>query len=156
MSAITPEQRLQQLGLVLPTVSTPRGNFDAYVLDGHTLYLSGKGSPLRNDMAVVPKVGCEISTDEARQHARDVGLHLIATMQAALGDLSRVRRMVKVLGMVNAVPDFMQHTEVINGCSDLLVEVFGDAGRHARSAVGVGSLPRGFAVEIEAVVSIKD
>ena len=156
MSAMTPEQRLQQLGLVLPTVSTPRGNFDAYVLDGHTLYLSGKGSPLRNDMAVVPKVGSEISTDEARQHARDVGLHLIATMQAALGDLSRVRRVVKVLGMVNAVPDFMQHTEVINGCSDLLVEVFGDAGRHARSAVGVGSLPRGFAVEIEAVVSIKD
>ena len=77
-------------------------------------------------------------------------------MRAALGDLSRVRRVVKVLGMVNAVPDFMQHTEVINGCSDLLVEVFGDAGRHARSAVGVGSLPRGFAVEIEAVVSIKD
>ena len=142
MSAMTPEQRLQQLGLVLPTVSAPRGNFDAYVLDGHTLYLSGMGR--------------EISTDEARQHARDVGLHLIATMRAALGDLSRVRRMVKVLGMVNAVPDFMQHTEVINGCSDLLVEVFGDAGRHARSAVGVGSLPRGFAVEIEAVVSIKD
>ena len=156
MSAMTPEQRLQQLGLVLPTVSTPRGNFEAYVLDGHTLYLSGKGSPLRNDMAVVPKVGREISTDEARQHARDVGLHLIATMQAALGDLSRVRRVVKLLGMVNAVPDFMQHTEVINGCSDLLVEVFGEAGRHARSAVGVGSLPRGFAVEIEAVVSIKD
>ena len=156
MSAMTPEQRLQQLGLVLPAVSAPRGNFDAYVLDGHTLYLSGKGSPLRNDMAVVPKVGREISTDEARQHARDVGLHLIATMQAALGDLSRVRRVVKVLGMVNAVPDFMQHTEVINGCSDLLVEVFGEAGRHARSAVGVGSLPRGFAVEIEAVVSIKD
>ena len=156
MSAMTPEQRLQQLGLVLPTVSAPRGNSDAYVLDGHTLYLSGKGSPLRNDMAVVPKVGREISTDEARQHARDVGLHLIATMQSALGDLSRVRRVVKLLGMVNAVPDFMQHTEVINGCSDLLVEVFGEAGRHARSAVGVGSLPRGFAVEIEAVVSIKD
>ena len=156
MSAITPEQRLQQLGLMLPAVSAPRGNFEAYVLDGHTLYLSGKGSPLRNDMVVVPKVGREISTDEARQHARDVGLHLIATMRAALGDLSRVRRMVKVLGMVNAVPDFMQHTEVINGCSDLLVEVFGEAGRHARSAVGVGSLPRGFAVEIEAVVSIKD
>jgi len=156
MSATTPEQRLQHLGLVLPSASTPRGNFDAWVLDGNTLYLSGKGSPLRSDMAVVPKVGREIRADEARQHARDVGLHLIATMQAALGDLSRVRRVVKVLGMVNAVPDFMQHTEVINGCSDLLVEVFGDAGRHARSAVGVASLPRGFAVEIEAVVSIKD
>ena len=154
--AATPEQRLEQLGIVLPAVSAPRGNFDAYVLDGNLLYLSGKGSPLREDMAHVPKVGREISVEEARQHARTVGLHLIATMQAALGDLSRVRRVVKVLGMVNAVPDFMQHTEVVNGCSDLLVEVFGEAGRHARSAVGVGSLPRGFAVEIEAVVSVKD
>lgn len=156
MTSIAPEQRLQQLGLVLPAVTAPRGNFDAYVLDGNTLYLSGKGAPAREDMATVPKVGREISATEARDHAREVGLHLIATMKAALGDLSRVRRVVKVLGMVNATPDFMQHTEVINGCSDLLVEVFGDAGRHARSAVGVGSLPRGFAVEIEAVVSVKD
>lgn len=156
MTPITPEERLQQLGLVLPAVTAPRGNFDAYVLDGNTLYLSGKGAPAREDMATVPKVGREISAIEARDHAREVGLHLIATMKAALGDLSRVRRVVKVLGMVNATPDFMQHTEVINGCSDLLVEVFGDAGRHARSAVGVGSLPRGFAVEIEAMVSVKD
>lgn len=156
MTSIDPEQRLQQLGLVLPAVTAPRGNFDAYVLDGNTLYLSGKGAPAREDMATVPKVGREISATEARDHAREVGLHLIATMKAALGDLSRVRRVVRVLGMVNATPDFMQHTEVINGCSDLLVEVFGDAGRHARSAVGVGSLPRGFAVEIEAVVSVKD
>lgn len=156
MTSIDPEQRLQQLGLVLPTATAPRGNFDAYVLDGNTLYLSGKGAPAREDMATVPKVGRDISAAEARDHAREVGLHLIATMKAALGDLSRVRRVVKVLGMVNATPDFMQHTEVINGCSDLLVEVFGDAGRHARSAVGVGSLPRGFAVEIEAVVSVKD
>ena len=156
MTSIDPEQRLQQLGLVLPAVTAPRGNFDAYVLDGNTLYLSGKGAPAREDMATVPKVGRDISAAEARAHAREVGLHLIATMKAALGDLSRVRRVVKVLGMVNATPDFMQHTEVINGCSDLLVEVFGDAGRHARSAVGVGSLPRGFAVEIEAVVSVKD
>lgn len=153
---ITPEQRLAQLGIVLPAVSAPRGNFDAYVLDGGLLYLSGKGSPLREDVAIVPKVGREITAKEARQHARTVGLHLIATMQTALGNLSRVRRVVKVLGMVNATPDFMQHTEVVNGCSDLLVEVFGDAGRHARSAVGVGSLPRGFAVEIEAIVSVKD
>lgn len=152
---MTPEQRLAELGIVLPAVSAPRGNFDAFVIDGDTLYLSGKGSPQRADMASVPKVGREISVEEARAHAREVGLHLIATLQAALGDLSRVRRVVKLLGMVNAVPDFMQHTEVINGCSDLLVQVFGDAGRHARSAVGVGSLPRGFAVEIEAVVSIR-
>ena len=153
---MTPEQRLDQLGLVLPAVTAPRGNFDAYVLDGRTLYLSGKGWPQREDMATIPKVGREISAAQAREHAREAGLHLIATMRAALGDLSRVQRVVKVLGMVNATPDFMQHTEVINGCSDLLVEVFGDAGRHARSAVGVGSLPRGFAVEIEAIVSVKD
>lgn len=153
---MSPEQRLAELGLALPTVTAPRGNFDAWVLDGRTLYLSGKGSPLRGDMDNVPKVGREISPTQAREHAREVGLHLIATMQQALGDLSRVQRVVKVLGMVNATPDFMQHTEVINGCSDLLVEVFGDAGRHARSAVGVGSLPRGFAVEIEAIVTVKD
>jgi len=152
----SPEQRLEQLGLTLPPVTTPRGNFDAWVLDGSTLYLSGKGSPLREDLAVVPKVGREISAEEARSHAHEVGLNLIATMKAALGDLSRVRRIVKVLGMVNAVPDFTGHTEVINGCSDLLVQVFGDAGRHARSAVGVGSLPRGFAVEIEAIVSVTE
>lgn len=153
---MTPEQRLQQLGLTLPTVAPPRGNFDAWVLDGTTLYLSGKGSPLRQDMATVPKVGRDLDVAQAQAHAREVGLHLIATMKAAVGELSRVRRIVKVLGMVNAVPDFTQHTEVINGCSDLLVAVFGEAGRHARSAVGVGSLPRGFAVEIEAVVALKD
>lgn len=153
---MTPEQRLAQLGLTLPAVAPPRGTFDAWVLDGSTLYLSGKGWPMRADMALVPKVGREISAGEARAHAQEVGLNLIATMKEALGELSRVRRVVKVLGMVNAVPDFMQHTEVINGCSDLFVQVFGDAGRHARSAVGVGSLPRGFAVEIEAIVSVKD
>lgn len=153
---MTPEQRLQQMGHVLPPITAPRGNFDAWVLDGDTLYLSGKGSPMRPDTQTVPKVGREISVEEARAHAQTVGLHLIAAMKDALGDLSRVQRVVKVLGMVNAVPDFMQHTEVINGCSDLLVAVFGEAGRHARSAVGVGSLPRGFAVEIEAIVSISE
>ncbi len=154
--SMTPEQRLQQLGLVLPALIPPRGSFDAWVLDGSTLYLSGKGWPLRADLTAAPKVGREISLEEARGHAHEVGLHLIATMKAALGELSRVRRVIKLLGMVNATPDFMQHTEVINGCSDLLVQVFGEAGRHARSAVGVGSLPRGFAVEIEAIVSVSD
>jgi enamine deaminase RidA (YjgF/YER057c/UK114 family) len=153
---MTPEQRLHQLGLVLPAIVQPRGNFDTWVQDGRILYLSGKGSPARSDVALVPKVGREISTEQASLYAREVGLHLIAAMKDALGDLSRVRRIVKLLGMVNAIPDFVQHTEVINGCSDLMVEVFGDAGRHARSAVGVGSLPRGFAVEIEAVVSLKE
>jgi enamine deaminase RidA (YjgF/YER057c/UK114 family) len=153
---MTPEQRLHELGLVLPAVTPPRGNFDAFVIEGNMLYLSGKGSSLRQETDVVPKVGREIGVDEARAHAREVGLHLIATMKAALGDLSRVRRVVKLLGMVNATPDFTHHTEVVNVCADLVVEVFGERGRHARSAVGVGSLPRGFAVEIEAIVSFED
>lgn len=154
---MTPEQRLAELGLALPPVVAPSGNFCSWVVDGHMLYLAGKGSPARAAAAgPVPKVGREISVEDAQRHAREVGLHLIAAMKDALGELSRVRRVVKLLGMVNAVPDFTGHTEVINGCSDLMVAVFGEAGRHARSAVGVGSLPRGFAVEIEAVVSLKE
>ena len=153
---MSPEEKLKELGLVLPALSAPRGSFDAWVIDGHMLYLSGKGSPQREDTQQVPKVGRELSLDEARAHAQQVGLHLIATMKDALGELARVRRVVKLLGMVNAAPDFVQHTEVINGCSDLMVQVFGEAGRHARSAVGVSSLPRGFAVEIEAIVSFRE
>ena len=150
IKTITPEQRLAQLGIVLPAVSAPRGNFDAYVLDGGLLYLSGKGSPLREDVAIVPKVGREITAEEARQHARTVGLHLIATMQAALGNLSRVRRVVKVLGMVNATPDFMQHTEVVNGCSDLLVEVFGENGKKPKYRDVPGLCKAATLAEIEA------
>jgi enamine deaminase RidA (YjgF/YER057c/UK114 family) len=153
---MTPEQRLEQLGITLPIICKPRGNFDAWILDGALLYLSGNGASLRQQITTVPKVGREISTQQAQDYAREVGLHLIAHMHQALGDLSRVRRIVKVFGMINAAPDFMEHTEVINGCSDVLVQVFGALGRHSRSAIGVSSLPRGFAVEIEAVVAIKD
>ena len=153
---MTPEQRLAELGLTLPPVAVPSGNFCSWVIDGSMLYLAGKGSPVRAAGAPVPKVGAEIGVEEAQRHAREVGLHLIAAMKDAVGELSRVRRVVKLLGMVNAVPDFTGHTEVINGCSDLMVAVFGEAGHHARSAVGVGSLPRGFAVEIEAVVSLRE
>jgi enamine deaminase RidA (YjgF/YER057c/UK114 family) len=147
------EQHLQALGLSLPAMHVPRGNFLSFTTSGNRLYLSGKGAPLRAPLeGPVPKVGREISAEEASRHARDAGLSLIAVMKDALGDLDRVRRVIKVLGMVNAVPDFTSHTEVIDGCSNLLVEVFGDRGRHARSAIGVGSLPKGFAVEIEAIV----
>lgn len=151
----TVEARLQALGLVLPAVTVPRGSFKAAVNVGNMLYLSGKGAPAREPMAHVPKVGAEVSVAEAQGHAREVGLHLIAVMRDALGRLERVTQVVKVLGMVNATPDFTGHTEVINGCSDLFVQVFGARGEHARSAIGVGSLPRGFAVEIEAVVAFE-
>ena len=153
---MTPEDKLAQLGIQLEAPSAPGGNYVPYVISGNLLFLSGKGWPVRAASAQpVPKVGREISLDDAYQDARTVGIGLIGVMKDALGDLSRVKRVVKVLGMVNATPDFTQQPAVINGCSDLFVEVFGDKGRHARSAVGVGSLPRGFAVEIEAIVEFE-
>lgn len=150
-----PDDKLQELNLVLPDLAGPRGSFVPCVMSGHTLYLSGKGTPVREGSGPVPKVGAEISVQEAQAHARDVALQLLAVMRDALGDLARVKRIVKVFGMVNATPDFCEHTEVINGCSDLLVAVFAERGLHARSAIGVGSLPRGFIVEIEAVVEFE-
>jgi enamine deaminase RidA (YjgF/YER057c/UK114 family) len=153
-SEVSVESRLAALGLTLPAVVPARGSFEPCVLIDSMLYLSGKGAPLREGDGPVPKVGAEVSVAEAQAHARDVGLYLLALMREALGGFDRVRRVVKVLGLVNAVPDFTRHTEVINGCSDLLIAALGDRGRHARSAIGVGSLPRGFAVEIEAVVAV--
>ena len=148
----TAQQRLQAIGLALPPITKPRGNFRAYVISGSTLHLSGKGAPLREEGGPVPKVGGEISVAEAKTYAQEVALYQLALIKEALGSLERVHRVVKVFGMVNAVPDFSAHTEVINGYSDLLVAVLGERGEHARSAIGVGSLPKGFAVEIEAVV----
>jgi enamine deaminase RidA (YjgF/YER057c/UK114 family) len=148
------EQRLKELGIELPEATAPAANYVNAVLTGNLLFLSGKG-PYRPDGTLhTGIVGKDVSVEEAYQHARLTGLHLISTMQAELGDLDRVVRIVKVLGMVNAVPGFGQQPEIINGCSDLFVEVFGDKGRHARSAVGMGSLPRNITVEIEAVVEV--
>jgi enamine deaminase RidA (YjgF/YER057c/UK114 family) len=152
---MNPEEKIRSLGLELPTLVKPRGSFRPFIMSGKMLYLSGKGSPLRETGDHVPKVGAELSVEQAQAHAREVGLYLLAQIKEALGSLDRVKQVVKVFGMVNAVPDFTSHTEVINGCSDLLVEVFGECGEHARSAIGVGSLPKGFAVEIEAVVEFE-
>ncbi len=145
------ETKLKSLGLTLPEVITPRGSFKPFVISGSMIYLSGKGLPARTEMPHIPKVGAEVSTAEAQAYARDVALYMLAVVKLAIGDLDRIKQVVKVLGMVNATPNFVGHTEVINGCSDLLVQVLGEKGEHARSAVGVGSLPRGFAVEIEAI-----
>lgn len=148
------EQRLAELGIVLPEAQTPVANYVGAVLTGNLLFLSGRGPYLPGGGLHTGIVGQDITVEEAYQHARITGLQLIATMKAELGDLDRVSRIVKLLGMVNAVPGFGQQPEVINGCSDLLVEVFGDRGRHARSAVGMGSLPRNITVEIEAIVEV--
>jgi enamine deaminase RidA (YjgF/YER057c/UK114 family) len=151
---MTPNDRLQQLGLTLPQPPAPAANYVPYVITGNLLYLSGQGPRDANGQNLTGKVGASVTLEQAYERAKLVGLGLLATTQAALGDLGRVKRVVKLLGMVNAVPEFGDHPEVINGCSDLFVAVFGEIGRHARSAVGMGSLPRDISVEIEAIFEI--
>jgi enamine deaminase RidA (YjgF/YER057c/UK114 family) len=146
--------RLDAAGIVLPPPPRPVANYVTHVQEGDLLFLSGQGPRTAGGGFCTGKVGDSVSVDEAYQHARLVGINLLAVMHHALGDLGRVRRVVKVLGMVNAVPAFADHPRVINGCSDLLVEILGEAGRHARSAVGMGSLPSNITVEIEAVVAV--
>lgn len=148
------EARLEELGITLPTVGPPMGSYVHAVQTGNLLYLAGKGPHNADGSMPTGKVGADVSIDDAYAHARSVGLTLIAVLKETLGDLDRVKQVVKVLGMVNATPDFGEQPRVINGCSDLFVEVFGDAGKHARSAVGMGSLPKGITVEIEAIVEV--
>ena len=151
---MTPYDRLKQLGLELPTPAVPVANYVPYVLANGFLYLSGQG-PRRADGGMHSgKVGAEVSVEDGYAHACLTGLNLLAVAHMALGDLGRVRRVVKVLGMVNAVPTFADHPKVINGCSDLFVGVFAEAGKHARSAVGMGSLPGNITVEIEAIFQV--
>ena len=144
------EARIRELGLELRAPSQPVANYVNAVRAGNLLFLSGKGP-----RSVRGKVGRDFTVEQAYQHARTVGIDLIAVMRAELGSLDRVRRIVKVLGMVNAVPEFEDQPKVINGCSDLFVEVFAERGRHARSAVGMGSLPMGIPVEIECIVEVE-
>jgi enamine deaminase RidA (YjgF/YER057c/UK114 family) len=150
----TPYDRLKALGLSLPTPAVPVANYVPYVLANGFLYLSGQGPRRPDGTMATGKVGAEVSTEQAYLDAQLTGLNLLAVTHLALGDLARVRRVVKVLGMVNAVPDYTDHPKVINGCSDLFVNVLGDAGRHARSAVGMGSLPGRISVEIEAILQV--
>jgi enamine deaminase RidA (YjgF/YER057c/UK114 family) len=146
---VSAEKRLKQLGIELGTVSAPVANYVNAVRTGNLLFLAGKGP------RAVDGKRREYTAEQAYQHARTVGLDLLAVMRAELGSLDRVKRVVKVLGMVNAVPEFQDHPKVINGCSDLFVEVLGEAGKHARSAVGMGSLPMGIPVEIECIVEAR-
>jgi enamine deaminase RidA (YjgF/YER057c/UK114 family) len=152
---MTAEDRLKALGLTLPKPPTPMANYVPFRRDGHVIYLSGQG-PRRPDGTMhVGKVGLDVTVAEAYEHARLVGLGLLAVAKLAAGDLDKVE-VLKVLGMVNAVPDFGEQPKVINGCSDLFVAVLGERGKHARSAVGMGSLPNRITVEIEAVMRVVD
>ncbi|WPR76380.1 RidA family protein [Algoriphagus sp. NG3] len=146
--AQTPEQRLEELGLTLPEVGIPIANYVKWKQVDNMLYLSGNGPD------VFGKVGADLTVEEGYQAARETGLEIIAVLQAATGDLSKIKQFVKVLGMVNSDPDFSQQPAVINGFSDLMVEVFGEKGKHARSAVGVAALPNNMAVEIEVIVEL--
>jgi enamine deaminase RidA (YjgF/YER057c/UK114 family) len=148
--------RLRDAGIVLPDAPAPVANFVTHVREGQFLFLSGQGPREADGRLHTGKVGATVSVDEAYAHARLTGINLIAVLEKALGDLSRVSRVVKLLGMVNATPDFTRHPQVIDGCSDLFMAVFGEAGRHARSAVGLGSLPGNITVEIEAIVAVRD
>lgn len=147
--------RLKELGITLPPLSKPMGTYVHAVRTGNLLFLAGKGPHGADGRTPKGKVGREFTVEQGYQHARSVGLMLLAVMQDHLGSLDRVRQVVKVLGMVNADPEFGDHPKVVNGCSDLFVEVFGEKGRHARSAVGMGSLPSGIPVEIEVIVEVE-
>ena len=149
------EARLTELGLVLPVLPKPINNYLPYRLAGNLLYISGQGPRDEKGAILTGKLGAEIDLEEGYRRARLVGLGLLATIRDALGSLDRVDFVVKLLGMVNAVPSFNDSPKVINGCSDLFIEVFGEAGRHARSAVGNAMLPNQMSVEIEGIVAVK-
>jgi enamine deaminase RidA (YjgF/YER057c/UK114 family) len=150
------ESRIKELGITLPAPAKPMGNYVPGVVVGNLLFLSGHG-PLRQDgqISTRGKVGRDLSTEDAYKVAREVGINLLGSARSVLGTLDRVKRVVKVLGMVNSADGFGEQPKVINGFSDLMVEVFGENGRHARSAVGMAELPSGIPVEIEMILEIQ-
>lgn len=150
------EARLKELGLELPRPPKPVANYVPFRRAGSLLFLSGQGPRESDGTLLTGKVGSAVTVEEAYRRARLTGLGLLSATRVALGSLDKVDAVVKLLGMVNADPLFGDHPKVINGCSDLFVEVFGDAGRHARSAVGMGSLPSNISVEIEAILMVRD
>jgi enamine deaminase RidA (YjgF/YER057c/UK114 family) len=149
------DTRLKELSITLPKAAPPVASYVPFVITGNLVYISGQVTMGPNGLEYVGQLGKEFSVEEGQAAARLCALNVIAQLQqACAGDLDRVRRCVKVTGFVNAVPGFAQHPEVINGASDTIVQIFGDIGKHARAAVGAGSLPRNVAVEVEAIFEI--
>lgn len=149
------DARLKELGITLPATPAPAANYVPWVRTGVLVFIAGQITMGPKGLEYVGIVGKDFDVDEGRQAARLCAINILAALKGALdGDLDRVKRCVKVTGFVNAVPGFSQHPEIINGASDLLVEVLGDAGRHARAAVGAGSLPRNVAVEVDAIFEV--
>ena len=148
------ENKLKDLGIILPTPPQPMGNYVRAVRVGNLLFTSGHGPYNDGKIKMMGKVGSELTLEEGYQVARNVGLNCLASVRDAVGSLDKVKRVVKVLGMVNCTEDFKDQPKVINGCSDLLAEIFGEFGKHARSAVGVQALPNGIPVEIEMILEV--
>jgi enamine deaminase RidA (YjgF/YER057c/UK114 family) len=151
---MTVSERLKSLGIELPPAFPPAGNYLSCVIDDGLVYVGGHG-PVAGDVIVRGKVGRDLTLDQGREAARMTALSILASLQAELGSLDGIERIIKVFGMVNVAPGFDRTPAVIDGCSDLLVEVFGDAGRHTRSAVGLAELPTGIAVEIELTARLR-
>lgn len=154
LEAQSPSENLKKLGIELPPVSAPIANYVKYVQTGNLVYLSGHGPLQNNGNYTIGKLGKNVSNEQGYEAARITGIQLLATLQSAIGDLSRVKRIVKILGLVNCTDDFTEQPKIINGCSDLMVAVFGEKGKHARSAIGTNALPMGMAVEVEMIVEI--
>ena len=150
------ENRLKEIGIELPSPVKPVANYVTTVQTGNLVFTSGHGPVNVSGDLQTGQLGADMTVEEGYQSARLVGLGLISTLKDALGDLDRIKRVVKVVGFVNSTPTFLDHPKVINGVSDLLVEVFGDKGRHARSAVGMVQLPGGIPVEVEVIVEVED
>ena len=154
--AQSPEQNLKSLGIMLPKQSAPIANYVNYVRTGNLIYFSGTGPAIEDQGYVKGKLGKDLTIDQGREAARITGINMIANLKNAIGDLNKVKRIVKVLGMVNSAENFTDQPKVINGFSDLMVAVFGEKGKHARSAVGMMALPMNMAVEIEMSVEVED
>lgn len=150
------EIKLKEMGIELPPPGKPVANYVPAVRSGNLIFLSGHGPILKDGSLITGKVGADLTLEEGYQAARQVALVMLATLKEEIGDLDKVQRVIKLLGMVNCTSDFVDQSKVINGASDLLVNVFGAKGKHARSAVGMNALPLNIAVEIEMIVAIKD
>lgn len=155
-AAQTPEEKLKELGIVLPPASKPIANYVNAVRSGNLIFLAGKGPKRADGTDVTGKVGKDLTIEQGYEAAKLVAINQLAALKAEIGDFKKVKRIVKVLGMVNCESSFTEQPKVINGFSDLMVAVFGEKGKHARSAVGMHALPNNIAVEIELVVEVED
>ncbi len=150
------EAKLKEMGIVLPSAGKPVANYVPSVRSGNLVFLSGHGPFNENGTLITGKVGADLTLDQGYEAARRVAIGLLGSLKAEIGDLDKVKRVVKLLGMVNCASDFTDQPKVINGASDLIVEVFGDKGKHARSAVGMNALPMDISVEIEMIVEVEN